>query len=65
MRLKSLEASNGIIYSIDKVLVPDDKERDIAEVLEKTGEFSTLLTALKVAGLKDTIKSGIKIQIKT
>lgn len=58
LRIKTLETTNGIIYVIDKVLIPDTAGRDIAQVLEKKGEFATLLTALKVAGLTSTIQSG-------
>lgn len=56
LRLKTLMASNGVIYVIDKVLVPES-ERDIVQVLENKGGFSTLLTALKTTGLTDTLKS--------
>ena len=53
-----MPATNGIIYVIDKVIIPPEAGSDIAQVLEKKGGFSTLLTAIKVAGLTDTIKSG-------
>ncbi len=58
LRVKTLETTNGIVYVIDKVIIPPEAESDIAQVLEKKKEFSTLLTALKVAGLTDTVKSG-------
>ena len=58
LRVKSLETTNGIVYVIDKVIIPPEAESDIAQVLEKKKDFSTLLTAIKVAGLTDTVKSG-------
>lgn len=57
LRANTLKATNGIIYVIDKVIIPSEAGSDIAKVLEKKGGFSTLLTAIKVAGLTDTIKS--------
>ena len=62
-RLKTLFTSNGIIYILDKVLIPE-AERDIVQVLENKGEFNTLLTAIKAAGLTDTLKSR-KNTVKT
>lgn len=64
LRQKTLRTTNGVIYVIDKVLMPDDKERDIAQVLEKKRQFTTLLTALRTAGLTDTIKSGNLVQLR-
>ncbi len=58
LRVKTLETTNGIVYVIDKVIIPPEAESDIAQVLEKKKDFSTLLTAIKVAGLTDTVKSG-------
>lgn len=58
LRVKTLETTNGIVYVIDKVIIPPEAESDIPQVLEKKKEFSTLLTAIKVAGLTDTVKSG-------
>uniref|UniRef100_A0A0P5HBI0 Fasciclin domain-containing protein n=2 Tax=Daphnia magna TaxID=35525 RepID=A0A0P5HBI0_9CRUS len=57
LRLKTLEASNGIIYVIDKVLVPEP-ESNIVKVLEKKGIFSTLLTAFKITDLTSTVESA-------
>jgi transforming growth factor-beta-induced protein len=56
--LKVLEASNGIIYVIDKVLVPDN-DKSIVKVLESKGKFKTFITALVVAGLKNHLDTGI------
>jgi transforming growth factor-beta-induced protein len=55
--LKVLEASNGIIYVIDKLLVPDN-DKSIVKVLESKGKFTTLITALVVAGLKNHLDTG-------
>ena len=55
--LKVLEASNGIIYVIDKVLVPDN-DKSIVKVLESKGKFTTLISALVVAGLKNHLDTG-------
>ncbi|KAI9555167.1 hypothetical protein GHT06_017682 [Daphnia sinensis] len=51
LRLKALEASNGIIYVIDKVLIPDN-DKSIVKVLASKEKFTTLITAFNVAGLK-------------
>ncbi|XP_046658066.1 transforming growth factor-beta-induced protein ig-h3-like [Daphnia pulicaria] len=56
LKIKTFEASNGIIHVIDKVLVPEP-ESNIIQVLEKKDKFSTLLTALNIAGLTPTAKS--------
>jgi transforming growth factor-beta-induced protein len=57
LSLNVLEASNGIIYVIDKVLVPDN-DKSIVKVLESKGKFTTLITALGVAGLKNHLDTG-------
>lgn len=57
LRLKALEASNGIIYVIDKVLVPDS-DKSIVKVLASKGKFTTLITALNIAGLKTHLDTG-------
>ncbi|EFX90384.1 hypothetical protein DAPPUDRAFT_309644 [Daphnia pulex] len=56
LKIKTFEASNGIIHVIDKVLVPEP-ESNIIQVLEKKDKFSTLLTALNIAGLTPTAKN--------
>lgn len=63
MRLKTLEASNGVIYVIDRVLIPEG-DPTIVKVLERKGQFSTLLTALKAAGLTSTLDSGSPFSLK-
>lgn len=57
LRIRTLEASNGVIHVINQVLVPEP-ESDIVSVLERKGSFSTLLTALNVAGLTSTVKNA-------
>ncbi len=57
LSLKVLEASNGVIYVIDKVLLPDN-DKSIVKVLESKGKFATLISALVVAGLKNHLDTG-------
>lgn len=57
LKIRTLEATNGVIHVINKVLIPEP-ESNIIEVLEKKGNFTTLLTALAVAGLTTTIQNG-------
>jgi uncharacterized surface protein with fasciclin (FAS1) repeats len=45
---------NGLIHVIDRVLTPS--KPDILGVAAKSGQFSTLLVALKAAGLDDALK---------
>lgn len=44
---------NGVIHVIDAVLLPQD---DIVDAATKAGGFKTLLKALEVAGLVDTLR---------
>lgn len=48
-----VEASNGIIHVIDRVILPADGT--IVAVASKAGTFGTLLAAAKAAGLADTL----------
>lgn len=48
-----IEASNGVIHVIDRVLMP----KDIVEVAAGAGSFNSLLAAAKAAGLVDTLKA--------
>ena len=50
-----IAASNGIIHVIDTVLLPETET--IVGVASKAGSFSTLLAAVKAAGLVDTLQS--------
>jgi uncharacterized surface protein with fasciclin (FAS1) repeats len=47
-------ASNGIIHVIDAVLLPPSK--DIVDTAVSAGQFNTLVTAVKAAGLVDALK---------
>ena len=49
-----VEASNGIIHVIDTVLMP---RKDIVDTAVSAGQFGTLVTAVKAAGLVETLKS--------
>lgn len=48
------EVSNGIIYSIDAVLIPHPD--NIYDYLTATGEFTIMAEAFAAAGLKDTLQ---------
>ena len=48
-----IACKNGLIHVIDAVLLPQD---DIVDVATKAGSFKTLLKALEVAGLVDTLR---------
>ncbi len=48
-----IAASNGVIHVIDTVILPETKT--IPQVADAAGSFSTLLAAVKAAGLADTL----------
>jgi transforming growth factor-beta-induced protein len=48
-----IECDNGVIHIIDSVILPTDK--NIPEVATAAGKFTTLLAAVKAAGLVDTL----------
>ena len=50
-----ITASNGVIHVIDTVILPPF---DIVDVATLNGNFTTLLTAVKAAGLVDTLRSA-------
>ncbi|WP_440951888.1 fasciclin domain-containing protein [Methanococcoides sp. FTZ1] len=55
-----IEASNGVIHVIDKVLLPPsmmEEEMDIVDTAIEAGSFTTLVQAVQVAGLEDTLRS--------
>jgi uncharacterized surface protein with fasciclin (FAS1) repeats len=61
-----VEASNGVIHVIDKVILPPAEEaaapsnaeaKDIVDTAVAAGSFTTLVTAVQAAGLVDTLKS--------
>ena len=47
--------SNGVIHIVDSVLLPTDKP-DIVDTAVSNGNFTTLVAAVKAAGLVDTLK---------
>ena len=49
-----IQCSNGIIHVIDSVILP--VEQDIVDVAAANSSFSTLVAAVKAAGLVDTLK---------
>ena len=54
----NVQASNGVIHVIDKVLLPPAEPtsiNSIADVLQLDGRFSVLLAALAVTGLDDAV----------
>ena len=54
-----IEASNGVIHVIDKVLLPPEDVEDaknIVDIAVADDQFSILVTALTKAGLVDTLK---------
>ncbi len=54
--IRDVQASNGVIHVIDTVLMPPSK--DIVATLASKPQFSTLVAAVKVAGLVETLKSA-------
>mmetsp|Transcript_14123 Transcript_14123/g.30774 ORF Transcript_14123/g.30774 Transcript_14123/m.30774 type:complete len:200 (-) Transcript_14123:1220-1819(-) len=63
---ENVNASNGVIHAIDAVLVPpaldlvvylQECEVGIPQVASENGDFSTLVAALTVAGLDETLAS--------
>merc|ERR1712180_166637 len=58
-RLKKfdIQASNGVIHMITEVIYPFIPDQTIADVVSTDPRFSTLLAAVKAAGLVDTLAS--------
>jgi len=54
----NVNTPNGIIHVIDAVLLPPPPQPNLIETLENDGRFSTLLAALEIAGLTDTVATG-------
>jgi transforming growth factor-beta-induced protein len=61
--ITDIEASNGVIHVIDAVIIPSDEAamagdmpKDIVDTAVADGRFTTLATALDVAGLIETLK---------
>jgi transforming growth factor-beta-induced protein len=56
--ITDIQAANGVIHVIDKVILPPEAPKTIADVAAADGRFKTLLTAVTAAGLADTLKSA-------
>ena len=54
-------ASNGVIHVIDRVMFPLPLE-PLTGLVTKDPMLSTLLTAVKAAGLVDTLSGNIRYQ---
>merc|ERR1719387_1140567 len=56
-----VDASNGVVHIIDSVLIPPamqaeiEASQNIVELVSATADLSTLVTAVKAAGLVDTL----------
>ncbi len=50
-----IKCSNGVIHIIDAVILPSETP-DIVDTAVKAGQFTTLVAAVKAAGLVDTLK---------
>jgi len=55
--ITDIETSNGIIHVIDTVLLPpaEEAKQTIVDIAVADGRFTTLVTALKAAGLVETL----------
>ena len=53
-----VDASNGVIHVIDKVLLPASGPGDIVDTAVAAGSFTTLAAALTKAGLVDALKGA-------
>jgi transforming growth factor-beta-induced protein len=54
----NVKAPNGIIHVIGAVLLPPPPQPNLIETLETDGRFTTLLAALNIAGLTETVATG-------
>lgn len=65
--IPDVEAKNGVIQVIDRVLLPIDVAENpvgsIDQVAEEAGEFSILLAALSLAGLADDVATTDDITV--
>jgi transforming growth factor-beta-induced protein len=62
---RNITCSNGIIHVIDEVLVPPVVyvNGGILDVAQKAGNFKTLLTAIRAAGLEEALNSNSEITV--
>jgi len=66
-----VQASNGVIHVLDKVLLPAQTAkptalvtpRDVIATAEAAGNFTTLLTAVRAAGLEATLREASDITV--
>lgn len=61
--LGDIKASNGIIHSIDTVLTPPAKLKDIVDTAIGAGQFKTLVAAVQAAGLEQTLRTTKDITV--
>jgi uncharacterized surface protein with fasciclin (FAS1) repeats len=54
----NIKAPNGIIHTIDAVLLPPPPEANLLETLKNDGRFDTLVAALEAAGLDAPLATG-------
>lgn len=52
---KNIKCSNGIIHVIDKVLTPPPKQPSLLDLATGNDDFSTLVAAVKAAGLTELL----------
>ena len=60
LKRSDLEADNGVIHLVSEVLQPLIT-RDIPAILTFDGRFGTLLTAIEMAGLGETLTQSIDL----
>ena len=51
-----IRCSNGVIHVMDTVILPPPANQDIVDTLVSSGDFRTLVAAVKAAKLVDTLK---------
>jgi uncharacterized surface protein with fasciclin (FAS1) repeats len=59
--ITDIEASNGVIHVIDSVMLPPQEMAmmsDLVDTAVSDGRFTTLVTAVKAAGLVETLKGA-------
>ncbi len=59
--LTDIEASNGVIYVIDALILPES--RDIVDIAVEDGRFETSVAAVQAAGLEDALKGEASLTV--